>query len=1093
MSERRASSGAGRNRTLRVHHSNRLESLAGELAGLIAADPAEPLTPERIVVPHQTMGRWLRLELARELGIAANLRFQQPAAFAWSILRDAVPSLPETQGFSPDTLRWHLFELLPDFARGADAGEVGRFLADGDERKRFELADKLAGVFDRCVNFREDWIRDWEQGATPHWQARLWRALAEKVPEQHWIHALDACRRQLASGIEPGIWPRRAFVFGVSALSPSYLRLLRDLAGTIELHVFLFNPSSEYWSELRTEREIRNRTENGNSADQHFEEGNRLLATWGRAGRDTFEALVGQEAEEQQCFPRPGDGTRLAAAQGDIQLVRDAAEAAAAHAVAPDDSLQIHCCHSVMREAEVLHDRLLGLLEANPDIEPADIMILTPDLARYGPAIAAVFEAEGRIPVTLSRFRAADSPTARAFFDILSLPGTRYGVEAVLAPLDAPSLRARFGIAEESLPAIRDWVGQAGIRRGVAVGDDAPALPGNSWREGLDRLLMGYATGDTDALALGVAPCAIRGEGGFEAGEQDHETLGRFIAYCARLFDLRSRVARPCGARRWGRILREVVDDFFEDGSAAGAWRDFAAAREAADEVGEIRSLVESFAQQAGRTECPISFAIARQVLRESAAGPALGPARLADGATIGKLAPGQVLPARIVCVAGMNGGGFPRNPPRHGFDLVEQDKRRFGDRDVRREDRFALLEALLAARSAFIVSYVGRDQRDDSDIPPSILVDELCDYLAVRFPAAAGGDGKAAPDSFRVKHPLQPFSKRYFSGDGELFSYSRTMRDAAQMLGNPTGTSPRRFRRKLPEPEAARRKITLAALARFFADPTRGFLKERFGIGLSEEAETIEEVEPLRINGLQRWGLREEIRDRTEPARADRAGPEDVKSLLLARGNLPHGAFGELAYARARAEVDLLKERLTPYAETLAAPPVNIDLKIDAFRLIGAIPNVDARRIVWWRNGRLRARDRIEARLLQLAWVAAGNQPLPVKMVFLGGEELMVEPSESIRAWLDIWWRGLSEPLHFFPESSFELIWEIRKRNYAGAMNAARRKWIGDAYRSLPGERDLLSNRLVWGSEGEEEALGGDFEELAQQLLLPIVELASS
>ena len=369
---------------MRVYHSNRLEQLAHSLAGLLARDPNEPLTPERIVVPHQTMGRWLQLELARELGVAANIRFEQPAAFAWSILRGAVPSLSGAGAFAPDTLRWHLFELLPDFARGADAQEVRRFLADGDERKRFELADKLAGVFDRCINFRPDWIRDWEQGAAPHWQARLWQLLTGKIPERHWVHALGEFEqeRELArvGGIFPKNWPRRAHVFGISAMSPSYLRLLEQLAERIELHVFLFNPSAQYWSDLRTRREIHYRTGASDAEEQHFEEGNKLLAAWGPAGRFTFETLIAaREVEERQLFPRPGSETGLAAVQGDIQEVRDSAEAGSADPLAPDISLQIHCCHSVMREAEVLHDRLLDLFDANPDIEPADVSILTPN------------------------------------------------------------------------------------------------------------------------------------------------------------------------------------------------------------------------------------------------------------------------------------------------------------------------------------------------------------------------------------------------------------------------------------------------------------------------------------------------------------------------------------------------------------------------------------------------------------------------------------------------------------------------------------------------------------------------------------------
>ena len=1086
---------------MRVYHSNRLEALASELAGLIASDPAEPLTPERIVVPHQTMGRWLRLEIARELGVAANLRFEQPAAFAWSILRGAVPSLSTEQGFSPDTLRWHIFEQLPEFARGADAAEVRRFLADGDERKRFELADKLAGVFDRCVNFRDDWIRDWEQGATPHWQARLWQLLAEKVPERHWIHALDAFERALAGEIEPQDWPRRAFVFGVSSLSPSYLRLLKRLAARIELHVFLFNPSSEYWSDLRTQREIRRLAEDGDASEQHFEEGNKLLAAWGRAGRFTFEFLIEQEVEEQSFFPAPDAESRLAAVQADIQQVRDSADAGGSDAIAPDDSLQIHCCHSPMREAEVLHDRLLDLLENNADIEPADIMVLTPNLARYGPAVAAVFEAEGRIPVVLSRYQAADSATARAFFDLLSLPGTRHGVEAVLAPLDAPALRARFGIEENSLPAIRDWVGRAGIRCGVApdCGELAPAMPGNTWREGLRRLLMGYAAGDTDALALGVAPCAIGGEAGFAAGEEDYATLGKFISFCNAVFDLGAEAERPRSAKQWTVFLHWTLEKFFDNGSTRGAYRDFDAMREAADEFAEIGGLIGGFADQAGRIDCPISFEVVRQTLKEAAVGPALGPARLADGVAIGKLAPGQVLPAKIVCAAGMNGDGFPRNPPRHTFDPVERDERRQGDRDVRHEDRFAFLEALLAARDTFIVTYTGRDQRDDSEIPPSVLVDELADYLAVRFPgpnAASQADGKrgTARNGWRVDHPLQAFSPRYFSGGETLFSYSRNMLEAAKILRGQGGKSRHRFAVKLPEPDASRRKIDLAELAAFFADPARAFLAERFGIRLSEAEQAIDEVEPLSLDGLQNWGLREEINNRTSENMEGRAEPEAVRSLLLSRGNIPYGGFGESVYDDAFAVVDRLQQTLAPYKEKLDAGPVKIDLRIGEFDLTGIVPNIGADYLFHWRNGSFRPRDRIEVRLFQLALMAAGHEPLPATVLHLEKGAVKAatlaapDPNaESIGNWLETWWRGLSRPLRFFPNSSMAFAEQMAKGAEGGAISAARRKWYRQYKQTTPSESENPHNRLVWNLDEEPDPLSGEFAGLAKLLLMPM------
>ena len=125
---------------------------------------------------------------------------------------------------------------------------------------------------------------------------------------------------------------------------------------------------------------------------------------------------------------------------------------------------------------------------------------------------------------------------------------------------------------------------------------------------------------------------------------------------------------------------------------------------------------------------------------------------RLADGVTVAGLAPGRVFPAAVVCIAGMNDGAFPRIPSFPSFDLMAAGPARRGDRDIRHEDRFAFLEALLAARRCFLVSYTGRGLRDDAPIPPSVLVDELKDYLARRFPGA----------TIETRHPLQPFSPRY-------------------------------------------------------------------------------------------------------------------------------------------------------------------------------------------------------------------------------------------------------------------------------------------------------------------------------------------
>ena len=447
-----------------------------------------------------------------------------------------------------------------------------------------------------------------------------------------------------------------------------------------------------------------------------------------------------EEAEAGRSGGRAPDAGRLAAVPRSVT----------------DDSIRIHVCHSPVREAEVLHDSLLALFDAHRDLEPADVLVLTPDLDVYGPAIEAVFAAAGRIPCNVARARAAESRTLRAFLDILSLPVSRHGAEAVLAPLAAPAIRTRFGIGEADLATVRDWVREAGIRWGVDEahrgGEDLPEIADHTWRRGLRRIVLGYAMADAGEPVAGLVPCGA-GVDGLDGAQADGELLGRFVSYCEKVFGLRARLGEWRRPVQWATVLRGVVRDFLADGSerarGAGGPGARALARALAEETAAVRALVRDLENEASCAESPAPLEVVLDVLREGAHETAREAARLADGVTVASLGAGRIFPAGVVCVAGMNDGVFPRSPSTPSFDLVGAGRARRGDRNPRDEDRFAFLEALLAARRCFLVTYAGRGLRDDAPIPPSVLVDELKDYLADRFPG----------ETFETRHPLQPFS----------------------------------------------------------------------------------------------------------------------------------------------------------------------------------------------------------------------------------------------------------------------------------------------------------------------------------------------
>ena len=249
-------------------------------------------------------------------------------------------------------------------------------------------------------------------------------------------------------------------------------------------------------------------------AEEYRTEGNELLGAWGKLGRDMQALLLDSPscppARPVEQYDDPSADTALGAVQRDILDLRLASEAKAADPVPSDDSIQIHVCHSAMREAEVLHDRLLGLFDANPDVQPADVLVLTPNIVDYAPAIEAVFGAADVIPFNIARPRASATRAVQAFLDLLALPDSRYGAEAVMAPLESKAVSGKFRIAERQLSTLREWVDQAGIRWGIDADhredEGLPRFAGHAWRQGIDRLLLGYAMDGETAMFKNVAP-----------------------------------------------------------------------------------------------------------------------------------------------------------------------------------------------------------------------------------------------------------------------------------------------------------------------------------------------------------------------------------------------------------------------------------------------------------------------------------------------------------------------------------------------------------------------------------------------------------
>ncbi len=1030
---------------LHTHLANRPEALAAALAALQRVDPLPLPEPETIVVPSTALARWLGFRLADELGIATQNAFVFPAAHVWQLFGRVLPEVAASSPFDRAAMQWRLLRLLGD----SRAPEIRHYLDGDDGTRRFELAGQLAALFDRYLVERPDWIAAWSigrqlgLGADEAWQAALWRALlaelprvAKEHPRERFLAALRA-RPELRARL-----PRRLSLFCVEAMPALYWEVFAALAAWVDLHVFVLAPCREYWGDIeKTRRRLRLEIEQPDAAVL-YETGHPLLASLGRARQHATVRLadsVAQVASAEHAYFAAPPATLL----GRVQ--RELLELAPGTGAALDASLQIHDCHGAQREAEVLHDRLLERFEALPGLQPADILILTPDIETYGPIVAAVLgNAPGprRISCAVADRPLATLPLWRALRQLCVVAAGELDAESVLALLDEPALRRAFAIDEGELPRLRDWVAAAGIRWGI----DAAA---HSWRFGLRRLLLGVALPD-EPERLWQGMLALPGIEGERA-----DLLGRFIDFAEALFSFSAKLGAGRTAQEWAELLKAVLDRFLlpDEAEEAQAQRLRAA-------LAQIDALAQS-------TQCAVRLPLA-VLLREldgRLAEQASAQAFVSGAATIAALQPGRPVAARVVCLVGMNDGAWPRPATPLGFDLMAAHPRP-GDRNPRGEERHAFLEALLCAGDALIVTYAGRDPRSNLALPPAAPLAELLDTLA----ALTG----LPTDEIVIKHPLQPFGSDYFSGtSGPLFSFD------AEHCPAPARRAAAPFSAAGPVLCAEDIwEIELAELQRFFAHPVRYFLRERLGIHLEESEELLATHEPFIPDHLEAYRLREAQFGALAAGQAE----EEADALLRARGWLPQGIAGELAARAARAEAMPLWEAAQPWREAVRQPDCAVAFEAAGLRLAGRLDGLTDRGLWRVRHGRLRARDRLRLWLDHLLLNSAAPAGVPPVSTLIARDELLrlaPEPAAAdiLADLLALCREGTARVLPFYPETAWA--WQARK-NW-------RREWEGDSYHGKPGERDDPYIRLAL-RDSAEDPLGAEFQLLARRIFEPLL-----
>jgi len=1073
---------------LHLHTSNQLEQLATQYARVTNEPLNGVFSPEVIVVQNAGMARYLSMHVADISGVSANTEALFPAEFMWKLLRIVTPNVSKQSECSPDALRFHIMKELTENAD--DYPEIQHYILNQNDNDKnelnevstWDLSSELSQLLDQYLFYRSEWIREWEAGnADPaNWQARLWNRCVKGADEDsdnndknltHWLTLQDQFKHSF-DAMDAQDFPERVSFFSMSALSPGYLDLLGELAKKVDIHIYTINPCEDiYWGDIASEK---TRAKLPLEDQATIDVGNPLLASMGTQGRDFIEQLLNAPDSEKHAIhdESQSDKTLLNKLQDDIFNLEHPKKSS----TIKDSSISFNACHTAMREVEVLHDQILNALDTDSTLAPSDIVVMMPDIEKYAPYIEAIFSSpitshfdsaqrtvsQQNLPFSIAdRNPLNESNMIEALGKMLLISDTRFDVESVFELLDYDEIRQQFNLDENKVMQCRKLAKATNIRWGINANyrkqNDLPATEEHTWKYALDRLLLGYALGEAPDASEQLFESALGSDSSSNLGSDlpllayndiegsDAVMLADFKRFTDTVFKLNAWTHQSNTVFDWLEKIKYLIAQIFSESNDSQL---------ILKSLENIRNtaLLTDFNQQ-------LDFSVFQKLLSESLQNISGTEKYLGHGITFCALVPMRSVPFKVVALIGMNDGEFPRQDKHHSFDLMANQPRR-GDRSRRNEDRYLFLESILATRSRLMISFTGQSVHDNSTLPPSVLVSELLDTLAVYT-----GE---TPESFICNHPLQAFSPRYFEKDSVLFSYANEYLTlhTENKIEPPSDVF---ISERLDELDATYKNITLDTLVKFYQNPARGFLQQRFSIQTFDDDISLPIREPFELESFKD----REIRELIMPCE-DENGRQDAQLIARAKGLLPYGEIGDAIYNNEKQTIETFKAQL-PEFESQESQHFSVSL--GSFQLQGKIDSLTETGRVVQQVTSPYFRDYIGLWIMHLALNTQEAKPTTFYSPDLKFTLSAIENADEIlEKLLHFYWEGLHFPLKFYPKTAFAMYKEKGIENKSKATTA----WHGG--NQMAGDKDKFEHWLLHRSEEmHENELNEEFLTISQ------------
>ncbi|MGK2896922.1 MAG: exodeoxyribonuclease V subunit gamma [Candidatus Makana argininalis] len=753
-----------------IYHSNSTDMLKIIISLIISYKKKniDPLQPEIIVVENKNISQWIKIQLSEELGIYANIKFITISKFIWTMISNLLTKIKYKYVYNNSIMTWNIMSLIPNIINNKYFLKIKFLLNNNDILKKFKFSNTLSYIFSQYLIYRPDWLKSWIQGKLVNglneaqiWQSLLWRKLIKNKLNfnelilqnyENFDNIKTIIKKKKKKNIK---LPHRAFIFGISAMPPIYIKLLELLGNYMDIHNMIINPCKYYWGDIENlnffEKIINKYIKQNNTIISvnnkkknkflkninKFNLENYFLSSWGKKCKEYIHLISNlNRIIEINAFIKPNKNNILHLIKKDIFFLKHYSYENKKNIFNKtitkrmikiiDYSISINSCNSYYQEIKILYNKLLFLISKDSTLKPQDIIVMAPNINNYLQAIKSIFgyyKSKNNLPFYVSDIISKKiNSISKAFITLLNIPFIKLSITEILKLLEVKSISYKFNIKNKEIDILKKWILESGIKLELDEEKKTNTLVSNSnnlnsWNFGFNRMFLGYAMKSNCGYWNKILPYdKIYG--------LSSVLLSNFYDFINNIKYFKKKLLKPKKVKSWFSVSNMIISSFF-----------CATSDEEKDVLILIKNKWKKILKNCSKSEFKEKISV--KLIKEELFN-ILNKEKIINNFLFGKINFCNIksmcsINFRIVCILGINDNIFIKNKYKNIFNLM-YNYPRIGDKNILEDYNYIFLESMLSAKDIFYISFIGNDIKNNNINTTSRFVNKLLDYISNNF-----------------------------------------------------------------------------------------------------------------------------------------------------------------------------------------------------------------------------------------------------------------------------------------------------------------------------------------------------------------------